>query len=61
MSSSRKGSIALVAGILIMVLAVVWFYDVCYINKFDLLWVAVAVILFFTGVVLTLWGAGKKP
>jgi hypothetical protein len=61
MSSSRKGSIAVVAGILIMVLSVVWFYDICYIIKFNPLWVALAVIVFMTGVVLTLWGAGKNP
>ncbi len=61
MSSSRKGSIAVVAGIVIMVLSVVWFYDVSFINKFNPLWVTVALILFIIGVVITIWGAGKNP
>jgi hypothetical protein len=61
MSESRKGSIAIVAGILIMISCLVWIYDISYIAEFNPFWLAIAVLLFIIGVFVIIWGSGKNP
>ena len=61
MSSSRKGSVALVVGILIMVGAFGWIYDICYLSEFSPFRLTIAVALFIIGVVTIIWGSGKNP
>jgi hypothetical protein len=61
MSESRKGSIAIVAGILIMVGCLVWIYYISYINEFNLFLLTIALLLFILGVLIIIWGSGKNP
>jgi hypothetical protein len=61
MSESRKGSIAIVAGILIMVGCLVWIYDISYIGEFNPFLLATALLLFILGVLIIIWGSGKNP
>jgi predicted membrane-bound spermidine synthase len=61
MSNFRKGSIAVVAGMAIMVGCFVWIYYINFFSEFNPFLLIVAVTLFIIGVVLVLWGSGKNP
>jgi|WetSurMetagenome_2_1015567.scaffolds.fasta_scaffold83572_3 hypothetical protein len=61
MSNCRKGSIAVVTGMLIMVGCFIWIYYINFFDKSNPFWLFVAIPLFIIGIVLVIWGSGKNP